>query len=240
MDRHAPVVPDPDRDPIPPTPHTQPVPARRRLAPSGRRVRRAAFAPLLAGLILALPTDGLASPGVDLGELLQGSATPARTRSFDWVREPATAVYPLSAGERALLERRREQVDAAARRHFGRSLRGDASDLDLLQRFLDEGVFARDDTQSLQALGVVLGDVLVREFSYRWVAIDDAEGHARAVQDPVTGRVHFPITALSRRYAAGAPVDVHAIHAQLAPGYARSRATEAARAPSESWVERLR
>ena len=60
------------------------------------------------------------------------------------------------------------QIDELARRHLGTQLKGDASDLDVLQRLIYKGAVPQDDKERLQALGVVLGTVFFFYFKVSW------------------------------------------------------------------------
>ena len=198
----------------------------------GRSTRpRVAAAVLAAALMVGAEAIASTSTGVDFSELLAGVRHAPRTNGFDWIREPDAEVSALMPVEREHLRRQRERVDAAARQAIGRTLRGDDADLEILQRLVDERVFGPDQKRELQALGVVLGQVLVEEFDYRWIAYEDEEGRFRAVQDPATGRLFFPVTAISRRVEVGLPVDVGEIYLSIAPSHARLPGTVSVRGP---------
>lgn len=192
---------------------------------------RVAAAVLAAALMVGAEAIASTSTGVDFSELLAGVRDTPRTNGFDWLREPDTEISALMPVEREHLRRQRERVDSAARKAIGRTLRGDDADLEILQRLVDERVFGPDQKRELQALGVVLGQILVEEFDYRWITYEDEEGRFRAVQDPATGRVFFPVTAISRRVEVGLPVDVDEIFLSIAPSYARLPGNVSVRGP---------
>lgn len=116
-------------------------------------------------------------------------------------------------------KRQRDTIDELSRRHLGSQLRGSKDDLRLLQRLLDNGVVAPNDTAKLQAMGVVLGDVIAKELGLRWVVYEDNEGRNRALRYKNIDDVLFPITMISRRAETGAKVDIEAIFDKAVQSY---------------------
>jgi hypothetical protein len=97
-------------------------------------------------------------------------------------------------------------------RHFGVYLSGDTQlDLSYLQRLLDEQRVDSDDLQTLQGMGVALGEVLRKERYLKWVRYIDPEGASRALQLTHEDYYVFPITLISRRASVGAKVDVQVL-----------------------------
>lgn len=122
-------------------------------------------------------------------------------------------IQPLSWMDENHLAQQKQFVDNLARAELGRPVRGNKSDLDLLQRIVDRGLIERTATQNLQALGAVLGDVYVAEFDVlEWRAYEDEKGRSRAVCVRDTGNCLFPITMLSRRLEAGLKPDVELVY----------------------------
>ena len=78
----------------------------------------------------------------------------AQSPNFDVLIEPLTAI------DRQFMAEQRMRVEQLANR-LGRGLTGVADrDLDTLQRILDERMVPAEDTLTLQAMGVVFGDLL--------------------------------------------------------------------------------
>jgi len=116
--------------------------------------------------------------------------------------------------------RQRELIDDLARQHLGRQLRGDKySDIRILQRLLDSKVVDAQDTAKLQAMGVVLGDVLAKELDLNWVIFEDKNGRNRALRYRQLETVLFPITMISRRAEVGSKVDVQALFDKAVESY---------------------
>lgn len=124
---------------------------------------------------------------------------------------------PLSEIDRQYMADRHEAISALARSHFGRQLNGKKSnDLPILQRLLDDGVVGRDQVALLQGMGMVLGDLLKREYGLTWVVYRDSVGRSRSLQVPGFDKDFiFPVTRISRLVTAGADVDVAAIYREL-------------------------
>lgn len=166
-----------------------------------RRAQSIAFVPLQAAI--ALRTSGLPVALALLMALL--TANPAWAQS--WRTEP------LSVLDQRYMAQQRDRVDALARRHLGEQLNGDADDLETLQELLDRGLVQATDTETLQAMGVVLGDQLERDLDLNWVVYVDNLGRSRALEIPAIKKEFlFPVTMISRRVEAGAEADVAALY----------------------------
>ena len=115
--------------------------------------------------------------------------------------------------DRDFMAQQRRRIDDLARFHFGRQLRTEkANDLDILQTLLDKRLVSPEQTLELQAMGVVLGDLLAAELGMKWVVYEDRLGRSRALQFGRSDNFLFPITMISRRAEVGAQVDVEQIY----------------------------
>lgn len=115
--------------------------------------------------------------------------------------------------DRSYMERQRDKIDKLARTRLGTQVRGNMSDLDLLQGIVDRQLIDSSDTESLQALGVILGEVMVADFrALEWKIYIDSVGRSRALC--ITGTQHclFPMTMLSRRMETGLKPDVRKVY----------------------------
>lgn len=147
-------------------------------------------------------------------QTLSSPITPAN-KDKKW--EQITSFTTIDKGH---TQRQRKLIDDLARRHLGSQIRGNKhSDLALLQRLLDRGIIARQDTAKLQAMGVVLGDILAAELKLNWVIYEDDNGRNRALRFGNLSDVLFPITMISRRVEAGAVVDVTTIFEKAVNSY---------------------
>lgn len=180
---------------------------------SGRRCALGWIGLLTICLTIRVLPAGAAEP-VDVDELVPKTTAPLLR--LEWIQEPDDRIVPLSEIEQDHLRRQREIVAEAARKQ-GRVISGARSDLDVLQLLVDRSVFDEEQPYELQALGVVLGDIVRKQFDYEWVAYIDSRGRTRALHRPRTGQVVFPVTAISQRIESGLEVDVEALFEALSP-----------------------
>jgi len=106
----------------------------------------------------------------------------------------------LEASDERMMRRQRAAVDELARRHVGTPLTGGRlDDLRVIQELLDQRAVPSDEIFELQALGVVLGDVMERQLGFEWVIVEDELGRSRALRFEDTDTLVFPITMISKR-----------------------------------------
>ena len=115
--------------------------------------------------------------------------------------------------DRQYMQQQRSLLNELAGRNFGRHFTGKRdNDLALLQRLLDEEVVRGDQTQELQGMGIVLGDLLAADLGLDWVVYEDRVGRSRALRYRQTDNFLFPTTMISRRREVGnteAVVDIY-------------------------------
>ena len=117
----------------------------------------------------------------------------AQSPNFDVLIEPLTAI------DRQFMAEQHMHVEQLANR-LGRGLTGVADrDLNTLQRILDERMVPAKDTLTLQAMGVVFGDLLGDRLDMDWVVYRDNKGRSRALRSRQMGVYLFPVTMISRR-----------------------------------------
>jgi hypothetical protein len=111
------------------------------------------------------------------------------------------------------MDRQRKSIQGLTSAHYGRFIKGDKSDLALLQRLVDDSVIAQDNIEQLQALGVILGDVFAHEHeSLSWVIYEDDLAATQAVCAGESKNCLFPITMLSRRMEVGLKPNISALY----------------------------
>lgn len=131
---------------------------------------------------------------------------------------PSQSVQPpqissLTAEEESRLERQRTVVANIIRDSFGYvRLEGSLSEIYYLQKIIDRQLIPESEKFDLQALGVVLGDIMARNLGLRWVKVEDRYGHSRALQFENTQNLFFPVTMISRRIKSGTPISVQALY----------------------------
>jgi hypothetical protein len=110
----------------------------------------------------------------------------------------------LSYLDRQFMSQQRALLEDLSRRQFGRGFTGQRDeDLDLLQTLLDQRVVRNDQTRELQAMGVILGDLLAEDLDLHWVIYEDQVGRSRALRYRQTDNYLFPMTMISRRREVG-------------------------------------
>ena len=126
------------------------------------------------------------------------------------VGSDAVGISEISFLDRQYMAQQRTVLEDLTRRHFGRTFNGNRdNDLGLLQRLLDHRLVRNDQTRELQAMGVIMGDLLATELGLHWVIYQDDLGRSRGLRDGDTDTYLFPITMISRRWEVGnrTPVD---------------------------------
>ena len=117
-------------------------------------------------------------------------------------------IRPLTAIDKRYMADQRKTVEDFANR-LGRRLSGAPDrDLDTLQIIADRRWIDPGDIKTQQALGVVFGDLLAAELDFHWVVYSDDTGRSRALQYKQEALFIFPVTMLSRRLTAEAPLAV--------------------------------
>ena len=127
--------------------------------------------------------------------------------------DPELRIGELSVLDRQYMHQQRQSLRELGQRHLGRGFSGDRDrDLGLMQTLLDRGLVRNDQKQELQAMGVVLGDLLAAELDMHWVVYEDRIGRSRALRYRDTDIYLFPVTMISRRREADNDTPVSAIY----------------------------
>ncbi len=115
------------------------------------------------------------------------------------------------------MEAQRQSIDDLVRRHFGRQLNGQKdNDIALMQRLLDDGIVTSKDVRQLQAMGLVLGQILKSQKGLSWIIYIDKYGRSRALQVRGFEREFiFPVTQISRKAEVGIQVNVAEVYQEL-------------------------
>lgn len=154
---------------------------------------------LLACLLMisAINTQAQSSSSLFGGE--EGKQEGLKVEAFGW-------------SDTRHIEKQVERIDGLTRKHFGQPVRGDKSDIALLQRIVYQGLIDKSDTMSLQALGAVLGNVFAQHNELNWRTYEDKYGKSRAVCVRDTQECLFVVTMLSRRMEVGILVNVQDVY----------------------------
>ena len=130
--------------------------------------------------------------------------------SFSQSTDFELKIEPLSNIDKQFMTEQRRRVEQLANR-LGRNISGmEARDIDTLQRIIDERLIATDDTLSLQAMGVVLGDLLANRLDMDWLVYRDRKLHYRG-----TDVYLFPVTMISRRQGVGSDRKIQSVYDEV-------------------------
>lgn len=128
-------------------------------------------------------------------------------------RDQEVSIEDLSWADRNYLEKQVATIDEIARIQLGTQVRQKLSDLELLQRIVDRGLIPQNRVQDLQAMGVVLGNVMIADIpALEWKVYQDSLGRSRALCAKGSRECLFPVTMLSRRMEKGAKPDVKKVY----------------------------
>lgn len=159
---------------------------------------------------------------------LLGTAAWAQGSSWEQPSEVEQRIEPLSPIDDHFMANQRADIEALANR-LGQRLSGQRDrDLNTLQTLLDRNMVAEDDVLTLQAMGIVLGDLLADELNMHWVVYRDRAGRSRALQYQRSDVYLFPVTMISRRREAGNTKPVRVI-------FDEAVASVAGRLPGARW-----
>lgn len=102
--------------------------------------------------------------------------------------------------DKQYMHRQRELLADLLARNYGARFSGRTErDLPLLQRLLDDQLVRNNQTRELQAMGIIMGDLLAVELGLHWVIYEDRIGRSRALRYKDTDNYLFPATMISRR-----------------------------------------
>ena len=116
-----------------------------------------------------------------------------------------------------------EDIDQIARRIFAardlveraygsQDSFGSLRDLDLIKGLLDRGIVGLEDTFDLQALGLMFGQVIVKQVEdMDWCMVEDELGRTPALRYKETSLIVFPMTMISKRVEKAEEIDLHEI-----------------------------
>lgn len=148
-----------------------------------------------------------------VSRLCFGAILPLLLCSLPATGQDQVRVGDLTPLDKQYMQSQRDAIEDLARRYTGSGFDGSPeNDIPLLQRLLDEHRVRPDQTEELQAMGILLGDVLAAELDMHWVVYEDPLGRSRALRYRETDNYLFPITMISRRQTVGNDRPVQEIH----------------------------
>ena len=122
-------------------------------------------------------------------------------------------ISELSYLDRQYMSQQRELIGDLAALELGRRFNGNAdNDLEILQLLLDRHLVRSDQTRELQAMGIIMGDLLAADLGMDWVVYEDSQGRSRALRYRQSDEYLFPVTMISRRREVGNQTPVTVIY----------------------------
>jgi len=122
-------------------------------------------------------------------------------------------ITELSYLDKQYMSQQRELIADLAALELGRSFNGNQdNDLEILQLLLDRRLVRSDQTRELQAMGIIMGDLLAADLGMNWVIYEDSQGRTRALRYQQSDEYLFPVTMISRRREVGNQTPVAVIY----------------------------
>jgi hypothetical protein len=90
-----------------------------------------------------------------------------------------------------------------------------AADLSLIQLVIDNGPYADDPVEELEALGTCFGDLLAADLGLHWVICRDADGEELGLRYGEHASVIFPREVFVDAARQGDDIEVHALFEEL-------------------------
>ena len=115
------------------------------------------------------------------------------------------------------MEQQRNNLRDIAATKLGRQFSGQRErDLALLQHMLDQRLVGPDELSEMQAMGIIMGDLLAAECDMDWVVYTDQAGRSRALRYRGGDFFLYPVTMISRRRTAGDMTPVSGVYERAA------------------------
>ena len=144
--------------------------------------------------------------------LLAVQPTAAQPDLSGQIQDNPVVINDLSTLDEQYMRSQRNLIDDLIRRQLGGLLTGaSTNDIAILQRLLDECIINGNQRRELQAMGIILGDLLAAELGMNWVVYEDNLGRSRALRLAETDNFLFPVTMISRRREVGNTTPIQAI-----------------------------
>lgn len=137
------------------------------------------------------------------------------------VSKPAPAVpkkeakiSELSWMDQSKMEKELASLNELTQTKLGTPIRTNLTDLETMQRLIDQNIVEQDDYETQQAMGLALGQLILADFpnTFEWKIYEDEIGRSRALCIKKSPDCLFPVTMLSRRMEVGTKPNVKQIH----------------------------
>jgi hypothetical protein len=169
---------------------------------------------MIIGLTLALPV--WAETEIET----ETSVTTLTTEQLENYRFPVKpnkyVVKELTLGQQSIMATQRRAAKDLLVRQLGLvRITSTREDLSSLQQLVDRKVLRKSQREEWQAIGILFGDILAKEFRLDWVSYTDEMGANRALRYRKTENFIFPVTLFSKRVKFNEDIDMTEIYAAL-------------------------
>lgn len=112
------------------------------------------------------------------------------------------------------MQQQEDKIKELVKSRLGANLTHSWNDIALLQRIIDQKLVRKDDDATLEAMGVILGNIMQADFPahLKWKIYKDKQGRSKALCVVKTQECLFPITMLSRRMQLEVEVNVTSVY----------------------------
>jgi len=167
---------------------------------------------IFIGLMLALPVWAEAETETSVTTL-----TPEQLENYRFLVKPTKyIVKTLTVGQQSIMSGQRRAAKDLLIRQLGLvRITGTREDLKSLQQLVDRKVLRKSQREEWQAIGVLFGDILAKEFRLDWVSYSDERGANKALRYRKTDNFVFPVTLFSKRAKFDEHIDMAEIYATL-------------------------
>lgn len=134
-------------------------------------------------------------------------------------------ISALTPSDWALLREHVQSVKIVLRRKYGTAnLDTTSADLGALQRLLDDQLPDPSETEWLEALGTVFGNVLEKQLNFEWVAAEEGGVRRPALRLKVLRSfLIYPLTLISSQVETNTPINLAGMFKMIKNDVSRSR-----------------
>lgn len=131
--------------------------------------------------------------------------------------KPEQTMLPLTESDRIRISSHIATVRNIFQVHFGDDhIIPSVTDLNLLQRFYDDGALHKCAQQELDSIGVVFGEFLAHNTPLHWITIEWQSERILALKYPNSAVFVFPDGVIAKRFNAGEQIEFASLYRSIA------------------------
>ena len=132
------------------------------------------------------------------------------------LKENPVIIQDLSLGQQFILDAQRQEMKDLITRRLGiLHLNQNIDDLKTIKQLVDRRFIEQRNIEEWQGLGVVFGEILVKEFGLHWISYRDNLGLSKALRWKETDNYVFPVTMFSKRVQFKQEIDAGALFEKI-------------------------